>query len=474
MAIRHAPHAGADEDKDVDIERQDGGLLAPPEHKSPSPQTPAQPLAFLDGLRGLAAFIVYMHHHTSWLLQANNDLQHGFGWHGSAHYLATLPFVRVFWTGGSPAVSIFFVLSGYVLSRSPLRSATMREAQPPYRYLVSATVRRPFRLFGPPAAISLAFALAMHTPLAPLLAWPPVHANVFVELWNCCVELAKALNPFATHGPYSAWFPYDPPVWTMAYEFKGSLLVFGVLAATSRLKPRLVVVSCALTGVALLLLGQWAMACFMGGMVLAANDVYGFDESMFKRLTERNRAIVYWIMFMAGWYLCSQPDGVRDPEHSYGTFGWYWLTMMTPGVYYHGEYQRFWNSIAAMLVVYAVLRLRWLQTRLTALKYLGKVSFSFYLVHIPLLWTVGDRIYRVFGVVRPVAEGANGESVFDNLMPVPDFGPRGLSSRFVVVQLFILPLTMAVAHYATIYVDEPSVRFSRWVAARFGADAGKS
>lgn len=455
--LSHAP-------QDVDIERQDGGLLAPPEPQCP----PAQPMAYLDGLRGLAALAVYMSHHTTWFLDPNNDLQYGFGSHDGPRYFAALPFARVFWTGGSPAVSIFFVLSGYVLSRSSLRKS--RGGGMHHRALVSAAARRPFRLFLPPAGVSFVFALVLQTPLAPLQAWPPVQENVLKEVESWSVELVRALNPLTEHGPYTAWFPYDPPVWTMSYELKGSLLVFGMLAATSRGSPRLQISSYAISGVVLLFLGGWAMASFMGGMVLAANDVYGLDEPRLKRLTERTRSIFYWVLFATGWYLCSQPDGAKDPERSYSTFGWYWLTLMVPATYYYGEYQRFWNSIAAVMVVFAILRIRWLQNRLGALKYLGKVSFSFYLVHIPLLWTIGDRIYRFFGVVRLETDGASGGSVFDNMVVIPDVGPRGFSSRFILCQMFIFPLSMAVAHYATVYIDEPSIKFSRWVAAKCGAD----
>lgn len=450
--------------QDVDIERQDGGLLGPPDPQRP----PTQALAYLEGLRGLAALAVYVSHHTTWFLDPNNDLQYGFGWHDGSRYFATLPFVRVFWTGGSPAVSIFFVLSGYVLSRSSLRR--FRRSEVHYRALVSATVRRPFRLFLPPAGVSFIFALVLHTPLSPLLAWPPVQESLLKEMQNWLVELSRALNPFTEHGPYTGWFPYDPPVWTMSYELKGSLLVFGLLVATSRGSPRTQIISYSITGIVLLFLGVWAMACFMSGMVLAANDVYRLDEPLLQRLTERSRTIFHWVLFATGWYLCSQPDGVKDPERSYNTFGWYWLTMLVPRTYYYGEYQRFWNSIAAMMVVYAIIRIQWLQNRLSTLRYLGKVSFSLYLVHIPLLWTIGDRIYRFFGVIRLDTDGASGASVLDNMIVIPDFGPRGFSSRFILCQIFIFPLSMAVAHYATVYIDEPSIKFSRWVAAKCGAD----
>ncbi|KAL9110968.1 MAG: hypothetical protein Q9227_004583 [Pyrenula ochraceoflavens] len=443
----------------LDVERQ---AVSQSQFSGSHQPSATRPIAFLDGLRGVAAGIVYFYHHISWYYGADDQIHHGFGFQGAAQFFATLPVVRVFFTGGSAAVAVFFVLSGYVLSRSPLRM--LRDGESCYMSLFAATLRRPLRLFLPPAGISLVVALALHLPCAPLLAWPPPKDNIFAEILSWALELCKALNPLTDHGPFTPWFPYDPPIWTMPIEFKGSILVFILIALSSLTKRRIL-----LFGVLWLLLFalyEWAMACFVAGMILAANDLEQVDMSFLKGVSSRTKSIAFHSVFVIGLYLLGQPAGTKVPERSYLTPGWYVLTMITPSNYFNSEYWRFWNSIGAVMLVYSVLKIGWLQRGLASLKYLGKISFSLYLTHIPFLWIVGDRIYRFFGFVRPESEFT---SWFDHRLTVPDSGPHGLSTRFLMTQSIMLPLNVAIAHYGTMVFDEPSVGAGKWLSSKITA-----
>ncbi|CAM1505964.1 Fc.00g116010.m01.CDS01 [Cosmosporella sp. VM-42] len=423
--------------------------------------TASKTIAYLDGLRGLAALMVYWFHHVSWFYGPQDEIQYGFGYKDASRYFVTLPFVRVFWTGGSAAVSIFFVLSGYVLSRSPLRM--LRDGENPQRYVVSAAIRRPFRLFIPTIGVSLAMVFALQLPIRPLLSWPPAQSNIFGELWNFVFELPQALNPFVEHGPESKWFPYNPPIWTMSYEFKGSLLVFGVIAVGVTLPRKTRLLTYAILSLLLFFIGSWAMACFLFGVLLAVNDLNGLDQPYLRGFPSCTCTTIFHVVFFSGWYLLSQVNGDRDPERSSKVFGWYFLTMLIPANYKAKEYWRFWNSIGAAMVIYGVLRIRWLQKRLNSLNYLGKISFSLYLTHLPFLWVVGDRVYRFFGYKRPEFEY---NSIFDDILVVPDLGPRGLTTKFLIAQMVILSSNMVLAHYSTKWLDEPSITAGKWVSVK--------
>lgn len=450
-----------------DIQRQDTLPRSNGEHAALTAR--ARPTTYLDGLRGLAAFLVYLSHHISWFYGPEDVIQHGFGDIGASCF-ATLPFVRILFTGGNAAVAIFFVLSGYVLSKPPLRMLHEGAFDKCYKSLASAILRRPLRLFIPPAGVSLAFAFIMHLPglLAPQMTWPERKGSMFAELANWWLELCLALNPFKDHGIFEHWFPYDPPIWTIAIEFAGSMLVFILIATYSFAKPRYRLLLSILTSLWLFCSYAWSMALFIAGVVLAINDLEELDDKLLsRRLSERAKSFTYHSASVIGWFLLCQTAGTRDPERSLNTLGWHWLTLLTPNNYYDNEYWRFWNSLGAVLLVFGVLRIRWLQRRLAMpiLRYLGKVSFSLYLIHIPFLWTIGDRIYRILGMIRPELQ-----TWFDNRFPIPDMGPRGLSVRFVVAQCFILPLNLLVAQVGTVLLDEPSVELGRWLVSRLSID----
>ncbi|KAF1809320.1 membrane protein acetyltransferase-like protein [Eremomyces bilateralis CBS 781.70] len=438
----------------------------------PAPKPPARATAFLDGLRGLACFLVYMsHQHPSWY--SSHDILHeGFGYHGRTAF-ATFPFLRIFFNGGNAAVAIFFVLSGYVLSAGPLRLIRDGDTAAAHRRLLSAVIRRPFRLYIPALTIALSFVFIMHLPfgLAPVLEWPVPQDSLLLELRNWVYETALLMNPFIKHGSFTQWYPYDPPAWTMPIEFTGSLLVYSMLAVTAFV-PRYRMSLFSITGIIFLFIKQWSMSCFMGGVALAINDLDGIDRVLIKRFSNRVTNVVYNVLFVLAWWIVCQPsDKHDDPELSYNTPGWYYMTMLIPAMYFKDEYWRFWNTPGAILLVYAVLRLKWLQSFFTTrwLKYLGRISFSLYLLHIPFLWTVGDRIERMFGRVP-----GDIRTWFDYKLAIPDAGPIGFSTGFLVSQAFIFPLTMLLAELGTRILDEPSIRVGRAIVARFAPSLEKS
>jgi peptidoglycan/LPS O-acetylase OafA/YrhL len=426
-----------------------------------------RPTAFLDGLRGLAAFMVYMSHYIVWMYGHSNGIHDGFGYNG-IYTFAALPFVRILFTGGAAAVSIFFVLSGYVLTRGPLAMLRAADMRPLRVRLFFAAVRRPFRLFIPVAFVSLVFALALQLPfgMAPLVGWPKPKDNLLAELWSWFVEFWRATNPLITHSISQHWNPYDPAVWTIAIEFAGSLLVFAIVAVLTVVPPRFRSLFLVLLGAAFLFLYEWAMACFVGGVILAMSDVEGVGYvPRLSRLPIAWRPVVYNAIFFAGWYLLSQPTLPNNIEAAIDSPGWGWLTVMIPSSYYNGEYWRFWNQVGSTMVVYGSLRLRWLQKflLLSPVRWLGYVSFSLYLVHIPMFWIIGDRIYRLLGTLPA---GSGDESWFDNRLAFEDFGPTGFSAKFILAQMILLPLNLVVSKWCTVLVDEPSVKVGQWIETK--------
>ncbi|KAF2763974.1 hypothetical protein EJ03DRAFT_379000 [Teratosphaeria nubilosa] len=444
-----------------------------PHHHQNAPTTHPS-ITHLDGLRGAAALTVYMAHWTAYWSadEQRANITKGFGYRHSNYAFSTLPFIRIFFTGGAPAVAVFFVLSGYVLSRGPLRQIRDGAGRGVVvRGLLAAGVRRPVRLFVPVLGVTAGFVGVLHAPfgVAPRVHWPEVQGSLGAEVRKWVGETGVVLNPFVDSGPFGRWYPYDPPVWTIAVELAGSGAVFLVLGALCWLPGRwrgwVVVLGCA----GFVAVYEWAMAMFLAGMLLVYNDLHFLDDVVARRLSKWAQSVFYHVLFFAGWWLLSQPTGMGDPEDALSTPGYRLITSLTPAIYLsdNHKYWRFWELPGATLFIYGVLRITWLQSLLSSrpLRYLGRVSFSFYLIHVLILWTAGDRIARFFGKI--VSGNAGAPMWYDNKFPLPDFGPVGLQFNFVFTQVFfILPLTLLLAEIGTRLLDEPSVKMGRWVVER--------
>ncbi|KAI5363004.1 putative acyltransferase 3 domain-containing protein [Septoria linicola] len=448
-------------------------------HQSEKPVDKKKNTAYLDGLRGLAALLVYIYHHVSWYFGPTDDIINGWGANGN-HYFFQLPFIRLILTGGNAGVVIFFVLSGYVLSISPLRNLRDGHLRQTYRALVSSVIRRPIRLYLPVIGVSLFFVIGLHLPfgLAPKLAWPEPKETLWMELKQWVYELAIALQPSTKPDVLAHWFVYDPPVYTIPVELVGSMLIFSVLAISGDVTMRMRVIVYSVMYIVFLFVYQWAMACFMAGILLAINDLKepSNGPSTFSRfqLSARGKKIMQHVALFTGWYLLCQTAGMRDTQVSSDTPGWWLLTKLIPPIYYDDpdkEYWRWWHTHGAFLVVYGVLRISWIQRFFSSrpLKYLGRISFSMYLVHGPLMWTLGDRVYRFFGhITMPEMT-----TMWDEKLPIPEFGLHAFTTRFLVAQAFILPMTFAFGHLGTILFDDPSVKLGKFVVGRLGLDGKK-
>ena len=120
------------------------------------------PTSYLDGLRGVAAFFVVVHHYVT---AYTTSSFYGYGYpYGEApdryNWFWLLPFVRVMHAGRFMVI-IFFVISGYVLSYRSLKLARQGKNLELLDSLSSSVFRRWLRLHLPVAASCfMAFMLA--------------------------------------------------------------------------------------------------------------------------------------------------------------------------------------------------------------------------------------------------------------------------------------------------------------------------
>jgi peptidoglycan/LPS O-acetylase OafA/YrhL len=140
---------------------------------------------------------------------------------------------------------------------------------------------------------------------------------------------------------------------------------------------------------------------------------------------------------------------------------WRHLAFLTPQAVW--DYKWFFLFWAAIFVISSIPRIWWLkaffETRFN--QYLGRISFALYVIHGPILWILGDRLYVVTGWYREAHE--INTPFWINAFPLSKSGPLGLEPSFLAPHLILLPVTLWMAEIATKLVDEPSVRFSRWL-----------
>ncbi|KAH8903091.1 acyltransferase [Coniochaeta sp. PMI_546] len=432
---------------------------------NPSTGPPEKPrrTAYLDGLRGFAALIVYWHHHV---LSVHDValLERGFGYE-KKYAFATFHGVRTFFTGGHFAVATFFVISGYVLSTKPLSLIYSSDFVKLGDNLASALFRRWLRLYIPLAATTFIFMLTWHVFGDMWIEPAKKQSNLRDEIGHWYAEFKNFSFVFNTGG--LPWFWYNYHTWSIPTEMKGSVIVYTALQAFSRLRTgSRLLGEIALIFYFIYIVDGWYGAVFMAGLLLADLDLLAIKGELphFLARFEPYTKFIYYHMFALSIYLGGVPSYSPDLQELYDTRGWYILSYLKPQASF--DYKWFYLAWAAVLLVASVPRISWLkrffETRFC--QYLGRVSYALYLVHGPVLWIVGDRLYT--------ATGWHGKLQEENIpwwvdrFQMSRGGVYGLEWWFLVPQVVLLPLTFWLAEIATRAFDEPAVNFANWLYRR--------
>lgn len=345
--------------------------------------------ACLDGLRGLAALAVVCHHA---ILVHDYAIYSGLPEHSRFSWdlaLSGMPFLFV--ASGDFAVSIFFVLSGFVLSHSWVHGRLGAAA---------AAVKRYARLTLPIAATSLlAFAVAvvLDGPLPGAPGPGRSAAELVAALRYCLAEAFLGSTVTGIRAP-----SYNGVLWTIPIEFQGSLAVLAVCLAARRLAPN--------SSSARRLIGAVALAALPFtwhsrlGLFAAGAAIYAFAGEGRNGRPQRRRFLI--AALIVGCFLGTMPESPRriapynallvatgyDPTVAASTFVVHplaaWLGLADPFPY------RFtavglWHGVGAVLILLSVWKLPGARRLLESpvCHWLGTVSFPLYLVH--------STVYRV-------------------------------------------------------------------------------
>ncbi|KAI4868439.1 acyltransferase family-domain-containing protein [Hypoxylon rubiginosum] len=390
---------------------------------------------YLDGVRGVASLIVFILHWTHIPYPSVNS---GWGYKDNTSFWL-LPFVRIVYSGAA-MVSVFFVVSGFVLSHRFVQRMHRHEHAELLSGLTSLTFRRAIRLFLPAFASStMAFLCAyldiVHVP-------KKVNGQPFKHGLSSYLEyLDMESNPWDWSTDFSGF--YNPQLWSIAVEFRGSMVVFLMIVglAKTRTAIRLAVET--------LLMAhcfghkRWDVALFIAGMILAELEVL-----LQKPKNPSARRIVNVILGLAivlGLFLCGYP---RD--HNTATPGYMWSKYVWPFTAYR---RRFWLAVGAMLVVGPMAFLPSVQSIFLTrpARYLGRISFALYLVH-----GLGNRT-----IGKWLLNGC-----WDHIGK-EGFWPYAIS--YIVSTTLYFPIIIWASDMFWRGVDVPSTNFAKWFEKKCAA-----
>jgi peptidoglycan/LPS O-acetylase OafA/YrhL len=313
----------------------------------------AQRFESLDGLRGIAAVTVVLFHFFSAYVPKLLPEQTDDPWWGSDTPLAIL------YNGGF-AVSVFFVLSGFVIANS-----AAKRHMPILFNLVSRYFRLAVPVLGGTLFAWALLALSPHT-VAELKA---VENHTWLNwvydgqvpglLW----AIKDALLGVFIHGQSL----FNNVLWTMKIELLGSLaiyLLYGLVG--SQYRAQILIAASVLSVIGL---RKPELAAFTIGALMREAYVHN-------RLTNSLvwPALAFGILFGAMMEGYSARLGLAS----------------SPNMLALGQPHQVWHVLAATSVLYAVLmssRLRHLLSTKPA-RFLGDISFGLYLIHVPLLYTL--------------------------------------------------------------------------------------
>lgn len=340
-------------------------------------ESSAARLDALDGLRGLAAFVVIIWHFFLAFIPLRVGSFPGFD---PAQGLIGTPIFGLI--NGEAAVTFFFVLSGFVLPVKFLRDGDNA-------ILLRAAAKRWFRLAG----------LVM---IAVLVSYALVHLGLYFHHQAAAISDSSWLDHFAEGKVESqnvGFIPalmqgtvwtflrgdsyFDPSLWTMHLEFIGSLLTFGLAALLLRAgwKSTLWIT---IIGLAIVQVGNSYLTAFVVGTSMSA--------LMARRMPQISMPLACALILSAMLlFAFKEPRGIFAFVADLG------IPTERAQIVFH--------TLASAMAICAGLGNPSVRQFLSSapLRFLGTISFAMYLIHLPVYFSFTSRLFVALNGVMPRA-----------------------------------------------------------------------
>jgi len=272
---------------------------------------------------------------------------------------------------GTFAVSLFFLLSGFVLSIGFFKKKDGAVVK-------GLAIKRYPRLMLPALTSVLLCYVPMKLGLSHVARAAAItHSGWLALQWTAVPHLFTAIKE-GTWGIFTnGASAYNNVLWTMTTEFFGSFLVFGFLLLFAGSRYRWVLYGL----IGLMTFNTWLIG-FIVGMVFA--DLYSMGIIKQKVRGIGMLAVLALGIFMGGYPI----GGVKGTIYEYITLPY--ITQIDNMVLH--------LALGASLVVFAVLSTKQVTDMLNSkpISGLGRYTFSLYLTHIPVLFTVTTALFIFF------------------------------------------------------------------------------
>ena len=326
-------------------------------------------LDYINGLKGIGAGIVYLCHFVFAFYYGMYSLEAA-----DCHlpgnldiFIGQSPLNTLF--SGNFAVRLFLVMSGYVLCLSYFRTRDKKR-------LVTSACKRYLRLLPPILVCNVVICILMLLGAYRNVPVSELTGSAWLAGFNRCEpNVLKAVFEAAFGCFFLGTNQFNGVLWTIPFLFLGALLVYVVAWLIGDKKWRYAVY--AVLGAALLLTDYAGV--FLGFVMC---DVMHTQPKLVEWV--KKQKWLCWLIFAVGCYLSSYPSA---GAHLDGTiYGIIPIVMVVP-----------FHLAGALLLVCGVILLEPLQKffGLPMFVNLGKISYSLYLVHFPVIATVGCLVFTL-------------------------------------------------------------------------------
>lgn len=376
-----------------------------------------QKLDYIDGLKVLACLMIFNFHFINAFYCGIYSLNPAdFHVPGLEYALGSTPLNLIM--GGKFGVRIFMTISGFFVGYRFFTTGNEKS-------LTNGAVKKYFRLIFPIILVNIAIYFLMLSGCFKNAEASAISGcAVFFGNYNqFSPNLMDALKEAIVGCFITGANQYNGPLWFIYYEFFGTLLVAGILSLFGKYKSRYVVY--VITSVLVI---RSDFLPFLLGCVVC--DLTYSNIKWVKKLTEQKWLM--WIVLVLGVFLGSFPP---------------------IGERYEGTIYQFFPAkvllfyiLGASMVLFALLHLEAPRKILgnKAFIWFNKSSYGFYLLHFPVLCTLGCGLFLV----------------------LHDKMNYHVATFIVYVVSFVV--TTFLAWLIAKYVEKPGVKLANWVAKKLG------